>query len=356
MMLAPDDQHPSPSGLGPRAGDLRRGPFLLGRLGSAFTVGVQHYVAVCAKHYAANNIENGRQSANAMIDEQTLREIYARHFEMVIREGGASAVMAAYNLVNGTKATQSAHLLTDLLRTDFGFQGFVLSDWWAMPNGANLSTMPSVLEATAVEAVHAGLDMELPWRYNYSTLTTAVSDGSLASSDLTTSAARILEQKMRFHVDSLQGALGCQTPFTVYDTTTAEITKNDQMNPAIGKSHIELAEHGGARIDGAAQEREQHAADQPDVGPQDRRHRREGDVRAAVVAGSGRLLQQLPARFLDQRPHRRSRVQPRVSRSRQGGRARTTASWRPPAPASPSPRATRRPRRPTRTSSWSSRG
>ena len=142
-------------------------------------VGVQNYVAVCAKHYAANNIENGRQSANAMIDEQTLREIYARHFEMMTREGGAAAVMAAYNLVNGTKATQSGHLLTDLLRTDFGFQGFTLTDWWAMPNGANLSTMPSVLEATAVEAVNAGLDMELPWRYNYSTLTTAVSDGSL---------------------------------------------------------------------------------------------------------------------------------------------------------------------------------
>jgi beta-glucosidase-like glycosyl hydrolase len=64
-------------------------PFLLGRLGSAFTVGVQRHVATCPKHYAANNIENGRQSANAMMDEQTLREIYARHFEMVIEEGGA---------------------------------------------------------------------------------------------------------------------------------------------------------------------------------------------------------------------------------------------------------------------------
>jgi beta-glucosidase len=217
-------------------------PFLLGRLGSAFVTGVQRYVGACPKHYAANNIENGRQSANAMIDEQTLREIYARHFEMTTEEGGAAAVMAAYNLVNGKKSTQNGHLLTDLLRTDFGFEGFVLSDWWAMPNGANLSTMPSVLEATAVEAVHAGLDMELPWRYNYSTLTTAVSDGSLTSADLTTSAARILEQKMRFHVESLNEALGCRAPFTHYDTTTAEITKNDEVNPAIGKSHVELAE------------------------------------------------------------------------------------------------------------------
>ena len=217
-------------------------PFLLGRLGSAFVAGVQRYVGACPKHYAANNIENGRQSANATMDEQTLREIYARHFEMVVQEGGASSIMAAYNLVNGTKSTQNRHLLTDLLRDDFGFKGFVLSDWWAAPNGANLATMPSVLEATAIEAVHAGLDMELPWRYNYSTLTTAVADGSLMSSDLTTSAARIIEQKKRFRADSLTETLGCRAPFTKYDPNNAEITKNEEVNPAIGKSHLDLAE------------------------------------------------------------------------------------------------------------------
>jgi len=110
-------------------------PFLLGRLGSAFTVGVQQYVAACVKHYAANNIENGRETANATMDEQTLHEMYARHFEMIVEEGGVSAVMAAYNQVNGLHSTQSAHLLTDLLRGEFGFKGLVLSDWWAMPNG-----------------------------------------------------------------------------------------------------------------------------------------------------------------------------------------------------------------------------
>jgi beta-glucosidase len=217
-------------------------PFLLGRLGSAFVVGLQRYIAACPKHYAANNIENGRSGANAMMDEQTLREIYARHFEMVIEEGGAASIMAAYNLVNGSKSTQNGHLLNDLLRGDFGFQGFVLSDWWAMPNGANLSTMSSVLQATAVEAVKAGLDMELPWRYNYSTLTSAIADRALTSADLTTSTARILEQKMRFHVDSLSGTPGCRTPFSFYDPTTAEITKNEETNPAIGMSHLALAE------------------------------------------------------------------------------------------------------------------
>ena len=68
-------------------------------------------------------------------------------------------------------STQSAHLLTDLLRTDFGFQGLVLSDWWAMPNGNSVpDPATSTLQPTAVQAVKAGLDMELPWRYNYSTL------------------------------------------------------------------------------------------------------------------------------------------------------------------------------------------
>jgi hypothetical protein len=102
--------------------------FLLGRLGTAFVAGAQQYIPACVKHYAANNIENGRSSANAMMDEQTLREIYARHFAMIIRDGGVACVMAAYNEVNGQHSTQSKHLLTDILRADFGFKGFTLSD------------------------------------------------------------------------------------------------------------------------------------------------------------------------------------------------------------------------------------
>jgi len=218
-------------------------PFLLGRLGSAFTVGVQQYVAACVKHYAANNIENGRETANATMDEQTLHEMYARHFEMIVEEGGVSAVMAAYNQVNGLHSTQSAHLLTDLLRGEFGFKGLVLSDWWAMPNG-NSFPLPgsSVLEPTAVQAVKAGLALELPWRYNYSTLPTTVSDSSLTSAQLATQTALILEQKMRFHVDQLNGTLGLQTPHTTYDTGTASIQHNDDTDPRIGMSHLALAQ------------------------------------------------------------------------------------------------------------------
>lgn len=218
-------------------------PFLLGRLGSAFVVGVQEYVAACAKHYAGNNIENGRSTATAVMDEQTLHEIYARHFDMMINDGGVAAIMAAYNLVqsplnpNGgaLKSTQNRHLLTDLLRTEFGFKGFVLSDWWAMPNG-NSVPLPNatVLQDSAATAVVAGMDMELPWSYNYSTLPALVTAGRLTPAQLTASTALILEQKMRFKVDKLNGTLGLKAPSTTYNTGTSSIENN--------QAHIDLAE------------------------------------------------------------------------------------------------------------------
>jgi beta-glucosidase len=190
-------------------------PFLLGRLGTAFVAGAQEYVPACAKHYAANNIENGRDSLNATMDEQTLRELYARHFEMMIKDGGVACVMAAYNLVNGTKSTQNKHLLTDLLRTDFGFKGFVLSDWWAMPGGQNASLPPDTRTANAAPAVQAGMDMELPWSLNFQQLEAITGAGRpLAETDITRAASRILEQKFRFKVAETNQPIGLKSPKT----------------------------------------------------------------------------------------------------------------------------------------------
>src|SRR5882724_78306 len=180
-------------------------PFQLGRLGSAFTVGVQEYVGACVKHFAANNVEQGRGTANALMDEQTLREIYARHFGMIIKDGGASCVMASYNKVNGLNSTQNQHLLTDILRSDFGFQGFVLSDWWAMPGG-NAPSMLSVdsRRINAMQAVMAGLDMELPWAFQYAELNNITGVDNFVNA----SALRILEQKIRFKSMALGGTVG----------------------------------------------------------------------------------------------------------------------------------------------------
>jgi beta-glucosidase len=170
---------------------------------------VQTYVPACVKHYAANNIENLRATKNASMDEQTLREIYARHFEMIVKDGGVACVMAAYNLVNGTNCTQNAHLLTDILRTDFGFNGFVMSDWWAMPGG-NGSTPSATL---AAQAIAAGLDMELPWNFNFNAIETSVGS-SITQTQVDTAVKRILEQKYRFGVDKGNGLKAASTGFS----------------------------------------------------------------------------------------------------------------------------------------------
>ena len=207
-------------------------PFLLGRMGTAYVVGVQQFVPACVKHYAANNIENGRSSANAVMDEQTLREIYTRHFEMIIRDGGVACVMASYNLVNGKKATQNKHLMTDILRDDFGFLGFVLSDWWAMPPGT-AGASPDALSANAAEAMGAGLDMELPWAYNYQQLEAITGPGKPVDEvAVKTSAQRILEQKYRFKIAKVGQPAGLRPA-----TTTLSSQNSIENN----QSHIEIA-------------------------------------------------------------------------------------------------------------------
>ena len=194
-------------------------PYHIGRLASAMVVGVQEHVLANAKHFMAYNIENHRASNNsALADDQILRETYARHFRMVVQDGGVGSVMASYNLVNDKKATQSSHLLTDVLRDDFGFQGFVLSDWWAMPNTDPKTADPNILKRTAVEAVKAGMDVELPWGLNYGQLENlvATSGSGLVRNDLQRSAALVLEQKFRLNADPLTGSVGKGSPKTRY--------------------------------------------------------------------------------------------------------------------------------------------
>ncbi len=192
-------------------------PYHIGRLASAMTVGVQQHIAADAKHFMAYDIENNRAANNSFMDEQTLREIYGRHFRMVVQDGGVASVMASYNLVNGTKSTQNAHTLTDVLRKDFGFKGFILSDWWAMPNTNPGSTDATTLKTAAVQAVKAGLDVELPWGLNFGQLENIVNaNGGLTKGDIDAAAARVLEQKFRFNVDKPTGAVGLGSPRTSY--------------------------------------------------------------------------------------------------------------------------------------------
>jgi beta-glucosidase len=114
-------------------------PYHLGVMGSAMVKGIQSQnVMACAKHYALNSIENSRFYVDVEIDERTLREVYLPHFKRVVQEGKVASLMSAYNLVNGEHASENSHLLDTILRKDWGFEGFVSSDWIrGVRNGAN---------------------------------------------------------------------------------------------------------------------------------------------------------------------------------------------------------------------------
>ena len=124
-------------------------PVLAGKMAAAYIQGVQGQgVGTSLKHYAANNQEFERMAANSNLDERTLHEIYLPAFEIAVKEAQPWSVMAAYNLVNGVPATENSPLLREILRSQWGFQGFVVSDWGAVNDH--------------VKGVNAGLNLEMP--------------------------------------------------------------------------------------------------------------------------------------------------------------------------------------------------
>ncbi len=124
-------------------------PFLAGKICASYIQGMQSQgVASCVKHYACNNQETLRGSINVIVDERALQEIYLPAFEAAIKEGNARTVMCSYNCVNGPHASASKYLLTDVLRTQWGFDGLVMSDW-----GAVHDTLGPMV---------GGLDLEMP--------------------------------------------------------------------------------------------------------------------------------------------------------------------------------------------------
>ena len=107
-------------------------PYLAGKMAAAYIRGIQENgIAACPKHFAANSQELRRMAVDSVVDERTLREIYLTGFEIAVREGKAKSIMSSYNMVNGTYANENAHLLTQILRKEWGFDGFVVTDWGA---------------------------------------------------------------------------------------------------------------------------------------------------------------------------------------------------------------------------------
>lgn len=149
MLLGPTvNLHRNPLG-GRNFESFSEDPLLTAVLAAAYVQGVQSQgVAACIKHFVCNESEHDRFAISSQLPERVLRELYLAPFAAAVRYAGVRAVMAAYNRVNGTYASEHRWLLTDLLREEWGFEGVVLSDW-----GATHST---------VEALLAGLDVEMP--------------------------------------------------------------------------------------------------------------------------------------------------------------------------------------------------
>ena len=160
-------------------------PQLSGKLAAAITRGVQETPGNCVtvKHFAANNQEESRYFVSSDMDERTLRELYLKGFEIVVKEAQPRALMTAYNKINGTYCANNRALCTDLLRTEWGFTGAVMTDW--------LSTGKD--RANEAEAIKAGVDLIMPGgKKPLKALSEAAKKDIVLTSALRTACARVL--------------------------------------------------------------------------------------------------------------------------------------------------------------------
>lgn len=162
-------------------------PYLAGRTAAAFIRGVQSWdVGVSVKHFAANNQEFRRMTGSSNMDERTLREIYLAAFETAVKEAKPWTIMCSYNRLNGVFASENRKLLTDILRDEWGFDGFVMSDWGAV----NVRT----------EGLAAGLELQMPGPCpdDDASIAEAVRSGALDEAVLDEAVARILSIVFRY--------------------------------------------------------------------------------------------------------------------------------------------------------------
>jgi beta-glucosidase len=157
----------------------------LGEMGAALVRGIQHHVMACPKHFALNSMENGRFKVDVTADARTLHEVYLPHFKRVVDEGAAS-LMSAYNSLNGEWASQNKELLTDILQKQWGFKGYVQSDWVFAVRDAK-------------KAALAGQHIEMPFQnVFYRFLPDLVKKGEVPAKLVDDAALRILRQLVKF--------------------------------------------------------------------------------------------------------------------------------------------------------------
>ena len=167
---------------------LSEDPYLTGELAKNYINGVQSQnVGVSVKHFAANSQEYNRMSSDSVVDERTLREIYLSAFETAVKDSKPWTIMCSYNRINGTFAAENKRLLTDILRNEWGFDGYVMSDWGATT-------------ADRVKCLEAGMELEMPGKNaaNDKQIVDAVNNGTLDIKVLDTAVERILNIVLKY--------------------------------------------------------------------------------------------------------------------------------------------------------------
>lgn len=209
-------------------------PLLTGEIGAAMVNGIEsNGVGTSVKHYVANNQETNRNQNDALISERAFREIYLKGFEIIVEKSQPWTLMSSYNKVNGTYASESRYILTDILRDDWGFEGIVMTDWFG---GKNPSAQ-----------IHAGNDLLEPGtRKQHKALKKAARNGELSEEDINTSAGRILKlvlnsRKMESYAYSNNPDLKAHAQVTRQSASEGMVLlKNDGSLPFKGVKNIAL--------------------------------------------------------------------------------------------------------------------
>ena len=163
-------------------------PILAGRMAAAYVRGIQkNGISACPKHFAVNSQELRRMASDSVLDERTLRELYLTGFEIVVKEAKPKTIMTSYNLINGTYANENAHLLQDILRKDWGFDGAVVTDW----GGSNDHALGVKNGST--------LEMPCPGGDSIRELMKAVQGGKISEADVDARLDEMLELVLSTH-------------------------------------------------------------------------------------------------------------------------------------------------------------
>ena len=282
-------------------------PFLAGRLAVGWIDGVQSVgVGASLKHLAVNNQETRRMSVSAEVDERTLRELYLPAFEHAVKTARPWTVMCAYNRINGTYASEHRQLLTDVLRSEWGFDGFVVSDWAAVHDRPR--------------AVAAGTDLEMPGPRprRVRSVIDAVHTGVLDEKVVDEAALRVLRVIALASATPKGGSFDAAAHHALGETDRrrGHGPAQERRGPAAAGGRPDRGHR--SRREGAADPGRRQLADHPDAGR--RPHRRTqatGGRRCHLVLG---------------RVRRRSGGAPRPRGGRRGGRRRLrtspSSSWR----------------------------